>query len=85
MVLQKRSGKPCRRFMEKCYGGFKLTKPKKLPSSALNKCFECGGTDIEYGDFNIDHGYDISQECKCEYCGARFVEHFKSVGIWTRD
>lgn len=25
MVLQKLSGKPCRRFMGKCYGGFKLS------------------------------------------------------------
>jgi hypothetical protein len=63
----------------------KLTKSKKLPSSALNKCFECGSNYIGYGDFTTNHGYDISQEMECNDCGARFVEHFKTLGIWTRD
>lgn len=40
---------------------------------------------IEYGDFTTNHGYDISQEIECNDCGAEFVEHFKTLGIWTKD
>lgn len=41
---------------------------KKLPSSALNRCFECDGTDFEYGqEIKIMYEYEM---CMCGHFGG---------------